>query len=428
MKSIISVISLITIFMFSNVSWGTDFTGVWKSEDCSNFWGLQIKPTENQLYSVSFCGIKSCSKPGEWTPNTRIKGDPKYKVVSPSEIGIKREDQGYFFYKKCTSDPTWIFPKAESDSKSPPPVPCEVINNIHPNKSSSTTLIALLVLKEDLLRNKKYEEILLISKYSQGKYDVVSRWDDIKKLEISERRDLLRDHNKYIVYQNGEPIKEAVVNKICLVGYECSAIDIGCVKTTSSLTTIKNKMRGRLEKEYSGFDSGINFKEKTSAFIALNSDSPTTKKQKTSLMIKNVSQSVVARISEYTKNKILKNQPSINPKDVKITQVLAYNLTGDKSVQYVVEAKAENEKTKVSGIYIVQSVGNSIKEIFSTTMSNDPESWGNGYSFLDVFDIDGDGIPELIFEVRGWESTGYQIYQLEKGSYKKVFDDVISGC
>jgi hypothetical protein len=47
---------------------------------------------------------------------------------------------------------------------------------------------------------------------------------------------------------------------------------------------------------------------------------------------------------------------------------------------------------------------------------------------VDALDIDVDGLPELIFEVRGYESTGYQIYHLEKDGYKLVFEDTTSGC
>jgi hypothetical protein len=88
--------------------WGADYTGFWKI-DCKDGFGVQIKPAENQMYSVSFCGPGGCFEPGEWTPNTRIEGDLNYNVISPEKIGIRRKDDkhGYFTYIKCTSNPTW---------------------------------------------------------------------------------------------------------------------------------------------------------------------------------------------------------------------------------------------------------------------------------------------------------------------------------
>jgi hypothetical protein len=114
MKSIILFICLIVLFGLTRVSWGADYSGFWKG-DCTNNFGIQIKPTGNELYSVSFCGPGGCSEPGEWTPNTRIEGDPKYKIISPGEVGIKRNDNSDFFiYRKCTNDPTWTVSKPET--------------------------------------------------------------------------------------------------------------------------------------------------------------------------------------------------------------------------------------------------------------------------------------------------------------------------
>lgn len=104
---------------------GIDYTGFWKRK-CSDGFGVQIKLAENQLYSVSFCGPGGCFEPGKWTPNTRIEGDPKYKVNSPTELGIKRSDSDeYFMYVKCESDPTWVVAKPTS-TESKPPLDCSL--------------------------------------------------------------------------------------------------------------------------------------------------------------------------------------------------------------------------------------------------------------------------------------------------------------
>lgn len=89
-------------------SWGADYTGFWKG-NCSDGFGVQIKPAGDQMYSVSFCGPGGCDEPGEWTPNTRIEGDPNYKVISPEKMDIRRIDEKHAFntYIKCTSNPTW---------------------------------------------------------------------------------------------------------------------------------------------------------------------------------------------------------------------------------------------------------------------------------------------------------------------------------
>ena len=85
----------------------SDFTGIWKS-NCRDYWGLQIKPVENGLYSVAFCGLSGCLDAGQWTPNTRIAGDPLYEVISAKSIRIQRKDSGHFTYTRCSADPYWI--------------------------------------------------------------------------------------------------------------------------------------------------------------------------------------------------------------------------------------------------------------------------------------------------------------------------------
>lgn len=70
-------------------------------------------PVNDGLYSVTFCGLSGCMKPGTWMPDTRIAGDPMYQVVSATTIRIKHSDQGYFTYTRCKGSPYW---QARADS------------------------------------------------------------------------------------------------------------------------------------------------------------------------------------------------------------------------------------------------------------------------------------------------------------------------
>jgi len=108
MRSITLLVCCVVLLGPTCANGATDYTGLWKSS-CVNDFGVQIKPAENQMYSISFCGPGGCFEPGEWTPNSRIEGDPNYKVISSRELGIKRTDNGeYNMYEKCASDPTWV--------------------------------------------------------------------------------------------------------------------------------------------------------------------------------------------------------------------------------------------------------------------------------------------------------------------------------
>lgn len=104
-------LAALTLLLFAAVACGcskqsANYTGTWKS-NCSDFWGVLIKPAADGLYAVTFCGLSGCLKAGEWTPDTRIENDPMYQVVSSTEIRIKRNDGGYFTYVRCSADPFW---------------------------------------------------------------------------------------------------------------------------------------------------------------------------------------------------------------------------------------------------------------------------------------------------------------------------------
>jgi hypothetical protein len=105
-------------FLVAACSRPTDFTGFWKV-NCTDAFGVQIKKQ-----SVSFCGPGGCFAPGEWTPNTAIVGDPKYRVLNPTTIEIgHRDGQGWTRYTRCTTDTNPVLdyatmpaPKSEATS------------------------------------------------------------------------------------------------------------------------------------------------------------------------------------------------------------------------------------------------------------------------------------------------------------------------
>jgi hypothetical protein len=104
------------LFLTAACKSSTDFTGFWKG-NCTDAFGVQIKKQTGNLYSVSFCGPGGCFAPGEWTPNTTIIGDTKYRVVDPTTIEIGN-GQNWTRYIKCTTDLNPVLDYATMISKS----------------------------------------------------------------------------------------------------------------------------------------------------------------------------------------------------------------------------------------------------------------------------------------------------------------------
>lgn len=76
-----------------------DLSGFWK-EDCKTDFGLEVMPTQDGMYSVSFCGPGGCFEPDTYRPNTYINKDKSYQVISPTEMKILGHD-GWSTYLRC---------------------------------------------------------------------------------------------------------------------------------------------------------------------------------------------------------------------------------------------------------------------------------------------------------------------------------------
>jgi len=73
--------------------------GFWK-RNCSDSFGLRISPVDTPgMYAVTFCGPGGCVD--EQRRKTFINGDKHFRVVSPIELQVVR-DEGTETYHKCT--------------------------------------------------------------------------------------------------------------------------------------------------------------------------------------------------------------------------------------------------------------------------------------------------------------------------------------
>ena len=108
MRRLVVLLSLLITLSPALAEEGPDFTGAWK-RDCAKNYGLKIWRNDDYQFSVAFCGPVSCGSPAR-TLHTPIAGDPKFKVVSESEIGLRRVDitDAWLMYHRCSRDPGTI--------------------------------------------------------------------------------------------------------------------------------------------------------------------------------------------------------------------------------------------------------------------------------------------------------------------------------
>lgn len=61
--------------------------GFWKIRERDDF-GLAIGKAPDGLYFISFCGPGGCFEKGQYRANSKIEGDPAYKVIDENTIEV----------------------------------------------------------------------------------------------------------------------------------------------------------------------------------------------------------------------------------------------------------------------------------------------------------------------------------------------------
>jgi hypothetical protein len=75
------------------------YSGLWKTS-CDQDFGLAIAAAGAEEYSISFCGPGGCFEKGEYRPNSKLVGDPMYKIDSLTQIQVEGQD-GFTKYVLC---------------------------------------------------------------------------------------------------------------------------------------------------------------------------------------------------------------------------------------------------------------------------------------------------------------------------------------
>lgn len=105
MRSLAVLLLLLVASRAASAEEMPDFSGAWK-RDCAKTYGLKITPAGDKQFSVAFCFPAGCNDHA-WIASTPIAGDPKFKVVSDDEIGLRRVDipDAWLIYHRCSRDP-----------------------------------------------------------------------------------------------------------------------------------------------------------------------------------------------------------------------------------------------------------------------------------------------------------------------------------
>jgi len=258
------------------------------------------------------------------------------------------------------------------------------------------------------IQNYKYEkqDILVIGKISKDSIVKITDWDDSKKKQVVNRKPYLKKYPNYYISHN-DSITKISVNKILKKEFQCNTLTVGNsneyylnINNDFSLATNHSDFKNFLKHE----DIDVNYK-----VLGLIS----------SKMQKAFGQNEISLI-DYDEENIFNS----TSKDFSTKILQSIDLNNDGDNEFIIKGTVENQDGYGSeSVFLILTVTeNYIKEIGSI------KSWRSGYNLIGITDLNNNGKLELTFQGAGYESIGFEIYEINKNGIKKLLHTIPYGC
>lgn len=307
-------------------------------------------------------------------------------------------------------------------------------------EESKRTVFSLLMVNN--LKGEFSFELDPACKYSNGKFEDVSVQLDSAQPPSGFIFNKVKD---FTIFKRGDEIGKFNVAKIERGGLNCYGFWAGVGNCTISDSLLK-----ALGSEHSNAE---NYTDQPVFLTALNSSSGAVKTQIHSAPLKTT-------LSEIQKKKLLEiarqkyQDQKVDQKflkNMKIEKSISYDLDGDGTIEHFLKTSIEtidteyaeaietgnstdstpyiHEDTKIMLIW-ARIDGQNVTTIPISAKEGKFDVWENAYDLVDVLDIDGDTIPEVVFvaEIAQIEYAGFQIYQFINGKFQLVYFGAGSGC
>jgi hypothetical protein len=294
-----------------------------------------------------------------------------------------------------------------------------------PLPKSQPTYIGLYMQRTDEVKKQVFHDVLIIASLENGHFVPVEDKDLGEESDASEsqRAKIIKAHPKYISFTNGSPTATIYFDKTVFENFDCSRLVVG------RTSKIQDVPRQNLSVGRSGFIDGKDISYSHGISLAMNSSSLAINTQTRSKSIDiEITSAVRSLLRNYATKELKKHNKSVLPDSVHMSNITSYSLGSDSSIDYIFSATAETKESNESIAFVARVINNTVNSRLLLHVTNEPSSWGNGYELLDVLDIDGDQVPELIFKVGYYEATGFEIYKMHGNNFKKVFEIVPWGC
>ena len=305
---------------------------------------------------------------------------------------------------------------------------------------STSTVFGLLYVRNDKIHNKTTLELYPVCKYSNGKYEEASIAPESTE---SHPEFVLCNTKDFKVFRKGTEIGNFSVSKIEVGGYYCSGIFVGSGSSTIPDSVLKIRPSDNFT-ESSGFNEGVDFSYQMKRFVAINSNSKTIKTQNHSkpfnIKLSSNQHEQLMNIARkvYQENKV----DSQFLGHIEIKTSTSYDLQGNGTIEQllITTVRVPDDTILTEGDSTIIDSSTATAVIWATINKNEvtpilhefdkerSDSWGEGFELVDVLDIDGDSVPEIILEGQGYEYNFCLIYKYANGKFELVFSGAGYGC
>lgn len=248
--------------------------------------------------------------------------------------------------------------------------------------------------------------------------------------ELESRREkLLSLHSSFDVFVDTFSTAQFEVDSVVTTSYLCSELQAGRGHLTDSsrIDTSQNDVYGEVARL-----SQNDRVHRLGMGVAIGRDSiggdTTMKRRRAPYKDSSLTESKYVAFRELGRHYMEVRADSVVESDVKLETVTPVDFEHDGITEYIVVAKQRSDDGTQSVAFAGRFANSRWVELFQDSRDNRPSAWGNGLNLLQVLDIDGNNIPEVVFQVGGYEAFSYEIYEYRDGGLIKVFDQTPYGC
>lgn len=290
------------------------------------------------------------------------------------------------------------------------------------------TVVALLVSRDDRIAGDTIFEVLPLARYADGAYRTVVGWEIPGDADVLRGDSLLAVHRRYAVFRKGRQVGSMVVDSVVRDDFECSELPVGKGTATveagafgavqPTVPMIRGRMGGR-EVRY-GLTVLLALDERAPAVDTQGRSIPdpaALRPDQRSLLVEEATRRVAEQAGQ-------EGGPGVD-----VRSLTSYDFDGDGTYEHLVVVGATDREGRSHSVVLAGRFRDGRwMPLLAESRSEAPDSWGDGYRLLDVMDLDGDSVPEIVFEVRGYEATSYGIYGFTGEGFEQAFSEVLFGC